>query len=878
MKTEQGARRALEGLITRVVAPRWGAWLIVCALMTAASIGVLATRWNMNSDLNALLPDDAPASIATREAEARLGSSSSLYVVIDSPDFAASLAFAEKMASALRADPRIALAHYHNDRAFFEEHALLYMPVAEIESITERVRSTIKQKKREANPFFVSLKKAEPAPPLDLEAEARSRAEIAPGANQYKEYLRSEDGFALVIVVRFATASSDMLGTNAMLAEVRQLAEGLDPASFHPRMGVEFTGALVKRKSQYAKIVDDIVTSAGFTLAGLFLVLGIYFRRPRAVLVVLTPLVCSVLWTLAGAILIFGELNVITVFIFTILLGLGIDFGIHTLHAFDRGRAAGMGEVRALAEGARTTGLATSVGALTTLTTFAILATANFKSLSQFGVVAAIGVLLSLVGTLVLLPALVLGLHRARPLPPPPPHHAERQQARAALSRRAGVWVAAGLSIAAALTLLWAPQVGSITFEENFGRIGSWRLPWEREVALEVREREFITRRQASDIARQVARRAEEARRDISPETYRPERKQTSTRAQSSSAVGTSFSSAPTALLFDDPAKARAAAERARARWENGRRTSVSSVRSIYDFLPGDEPTQRARLAAIEALREAVAEIPDRLLSEKERADLERARPKLELRRPIGLADLPDWTKRLFREAGPAGKPASAGEPFAYEYVVLVAPRYSQTVGARARLYIDELTDLVGAPEASGYRLASQATVYTTMLDEVRVEGGRLMLIALGAVFVIIAVAFRSLGGAALSMAPLFFGGLWTFGICGALGIGINFFNMTVLPALVGIGVDDGVHVYARWRELGTGSVGRVTRDVGSAVLMTSITSLIGFGGLAITDYKGLVSIGQLAIVGIVCAFVATITVLPPLLWLIDRRRASREP
>ena len=55
--------------------------------------------------------------------------------------------------------------------------------------------------------------------------------------------------------------------------------------------------------------------------------------------------------------------------------------------------------------------------------------------------------------------------------------------------------------------------------------------------------------------------------------------------------------------------------------------------------------------------------------------------------------------------------------------------------------------------------------------------------------------------------------------------------------------------------------------DVGSAITMTSLTSLIGFGGLVVTNYKGLQSLGQLAIIGIVFAWLATILVLPALLW-----------
>ena len=60
------------------------------------------------------------------------------------------------------------------------------------------------------------------------------------------------------------------------------MADELDPESYNAEMTIDFGGGLASRQKQYNSIVDDIKTSAIFTLLGLFLLLSFYFRRPRA--------------------------------------------------------------------------------------------------------------------------------------------------------------------------------------------------------------------------------------------------------------------------------------------------------------------------------------------------------------------------------------------------------------------------------------------------------------------------------------------------------------------------------------------------------------------------------------------------------------------
>jgi predicted RND superfamily exporter protein len=864
-------QKILELHMRRIIARFYRSIVVVSVALTALAVFVIATRWNIDSDLNALLPEQAPAAKAMREVSDRVGAGSSLFVVVDSPDRQANLDFAADYTAKLEQMPEIALAHYHNDKSFFEKNKLLYMERDDIAALRERVEKTIKQRKREANPLFVSLKprkkkKADEA--LAVRGHGPKYARQMAHRN-YKEYLFSDDGYALTIIVRFVESSTDLNSTNALIDRVRSMADELDPESYNAEMTIDFGGGLASRQKQYNSIVDDIKTSAIFTLLGLFLLLSFYFRRPRAVVTVSAPLLMGVSWTLAIAFLLYGQLTAITVFIFAILLGLGIDFSIHMLHGYDRGRADGLDPVEALAACATTTGLATTVGGLTTLATFLVLTMANFKSLSQFGVVASIGVVATLVATIITMPAMVLTFQWLKP------HEVAHVEATDRRRERLDAFLATWLKRLAPVTLVAAVIFTAVAagesrhmgFEENFYRFGNFYWPWEDAPDIDKYERERGTRVQAHDVAKSIAASAEAVRERVSPETYVRERLQKTTGDKYTSALQNKTSSTPTILLFDNPNRAEETALKAREY------PSISSISSIYDFLPGTKSQQQERLDEIERLRGVLEKEDLDFLEGEEKKRVEDLRKLLEVK-PVDVKDLPEWTKRFFKEAGPHAKQAKPGEPFAYEYLLIATPRQRSLNGPQARLYLDDLEHVVGSPEKGDFRLASQAYVYTTMLDEIQTDGLRMISIAIGVVFLILLIAFRRPGKAALAMFPLVVGGVWMFGICSLLNLKLDFFNIIILPALIGIGVDDGVHFTMRYFELGEGSLPEVLRDVGSAVWMTSLTSLIGFGGLAITNYRGLQSLGQLAIVGIICALFATVLVLPSLLWAIERLRA----
>ena len=99
--------------------------------------------------------------------------------------------------------------------------------------------------------------------------------------------------------------------------------------------------------------------------------------------------------------------------------------------------------------------------------------------------------------------------------------------------------------------------------------------------------------------------------------------------------------------------------------------------------------------------------------------------------------------------------------------------------------------------------------------------------------------------------------------------IEFNLANLVVLPLIIGIGVDNGIHVVHRFRESQITAFQVVSGSTGKAIILSSITSMIGFGSMTVAHHQGIYSIGLVLTLGIGTCLWVSITFLPVLLeWL----------
>jgi hypothetical protein len=102
------------------------------------------------------------------------------------------------------------------------------------------------------------------------------------------------------------------------------------------------------------------------------------------------------------------------------------------------------------------------------------------------------------------------------------------------------------------------------------------------------------------------------------------------------------------------------------------------------------------------------------------------------------------------------------------------------------------------------------------------------------------------------------------------MGQHLNPANMIVLPLILGIGVDNGVHAFHDYRR----QRGRyqMSSSVINAMMLNSLTSMIGFGSMLIADHRGLASLGLVLTIGVGSCLLVSLVPLPALLTLVSRR------
>jgi hypothetical protein len=130
---------------------------------------------------------------------------------------------------------------------------------------------------------------------------------------------------------------------------------------------------------------------------------------------------------------------------------------------------------------------------------------------------------------------------------------------------------------------------------------------------------------------------------------------------------------------------------------------------------------------------------------------------------------------------------------------------------------------------------------------------------------------FRNLRHTLLAMLPLGLGMVQTFGLMGLLDIPLNPANMIALPLLIGVGVEDGVHIVHDYRSQ-QGRY-RLTPSTTIAMLLTSLTTVASFASLMIASHRGLYSLGRVMTLGVTCCLFTSIILLPAFfVWLTCNR------
>lgn len=534
-----------------------------------------------------------------------------------------------------------------------------------------------------------------------------------------------------------ATADLDSLGVRAGLTGLPQYA--------------------VDDRDAVRRDITVLSGLAAFLVATLF-VLG--FRTAKRPLLALLTLLIATGWTVGVVTLVPGHLTLLSAFFASILFGLGIDFGIHVVARVEElrrdGAATGVTEKEAVVTAVSALAPALTTSAATTAAVFFSMLASGFRGFEELGLIAGAGVLLCLIATIVLLPALLaLGSQRGES----PTRVSVGARTTPSRSSRLGNVLVRLCRPAVASVIVGLALLGALSEGPGFDSDYLNLQPRDSET---VRlERSMVER---SDLSPQFA---------AFVTDDRDEAEELTDRLLDEETVGEVHSIVDLDELVDDDGEPLPVAESYRRSLE-----SAAGRYAVYAYPEGDvwEPTIR-----------------DRFLERMQAID----------------------------------------------------------------------ADVTGMPVLGRFMVERTHRA-------LRITAG------LGSIVLLLFV-FADLRRPALVLlatAPTFLTVGALHGLLRLIGVSWNPIDIMALPIVLGIAVDDGVHLVHRFLEE-RGDLRRTLAGAGRSVVLTSLTTVAAFGSLALASHRGLRSFAIVTSLGVSTALVLSTLVLPMLLLAYKRLRPA---
>jgi hopanoid biosynthesis associated RND transporter like protein HpnN len=627
-------------------------------------------------------------------------------------------------------------------------------------------------------------------------------------------------------------------------AAIRGAARDLHLSADGSGVRVRLTGSVPLADEEFVTLADGAALNATLLVAAMLVVLWAAVRSLRLVAAIVLNLAAGLTVTAAFGLYLFGAFNLISVAFAVLFVGLGVDFGIQYAVCYRAKRLAN-GDLRlALRMAAEDVGGGLALAAASIAAGFYAFLPTEYRGVSELGVIAGTGMIVALVATITMLPALIalmrpggehldVGYRWLAPLD----RFLERNRRKviaaalavAAISAALVPWLrfdfnplhlksAGAESVATLLDLMRDPNTAPDAIEVLAPSLEdavalSKRLSRLPDVDHTITAASLVPERQTEKLAliEDAALLLDPV---LNPSSVAPPPDDDAT-ARAMLRAAKALEQAATAPV--DPAFAATAARLAGALKTLAQGDAAAREQARVMLIPGLATTLRQIRATMQAM-------------------------------PVTVDDLPSELRRDWIAADGRAR-------------VEVYPRGDSSDNATLERFVAAVRAL--APEATGAPVSIQESGRTVV--RAFIEAGCWALVSIAA---LLALALRRVLDVALTLAPLALSGLATLGICVTAGLPLNFENIIALPLLFGIGVAFSIYFVIAWR---MGRREPLQSSLTRAVIFSALATGTAFGSLWLSHHPGTSSMGRLLALSLACTLASTLLFLPALL-------ARREP
>ncbi len=759
---------------------------------------------------------------------------------------------------------------------FFDRYGILYLPESEIKTIVQRTRQSSELLKLlTASPNLAGLAQVlqQVAPAI---AAGQSPDAVAGFLRETKKTVTARISNRSMVLDWAATVTgqvgqdpkrwfisvkpvldfSEIDPSEVALKEAKQIIA--DPEITRSgKIKIALTGEAALNGEEFQSVTQ------GAALAGIvsfFLVtIVIWLGMPVARLIIpaLSLLVLGFMVNIGFATVAVGSLNMISVAFAVLFIGLGIDYAIHTVLRYWEERVRGRDNLQAIAAAAHHAGPALALCTLTTSLAFLAFVPSDFVGMAQLGIIAAGGIVVALIASLTLIPAVLAKmditpkekhLHNTPVLPKPVWQHL-----------RLGTTVFTVLVAIAAVVLL-----RDVRFD---GDPVNLKDPTSPSV---VAFKELLKSQPGEAYAAQIIVKDAETAEKLVPrlqqldsvksvrwaDSFLPARQEA--KLQQLSLLAGIVPSGHLQIIDITAAQRRKALSDIQAALLQIEQTSKASEKLRFEaatlrraliILNIPQPASNETLALLE--HDMFLQLPGLLQRLGEMAVTE----------PLDIQTLDiDIARRYVTGDG--------------RWRLEVIPRDDLGNEKALRIFVAEVRQL--APNVTGtpVEITGAADVVSNAMKMATI-------IAFGLVLLVLIPVLRSAVSITLVLAPLVLSALLLLAYTVIFKSPFNFANVIVLPLLLGLGVDSAIHYVMRAREDGAKRQ-VIDTTTPRAVLISAMTTIGSFGTLWLSPHMGMSSMGELLTIAIIITLITTLIVLPQFIaWTIGRgpvAKAAKQP
>ena len=659
-----------------------------------------------------------------------------------------------------------------------------------------------------------------------------------------KGYLVSENERLMFI---FIVPNEDNQGTNPISDSIdllRELIKG--ERSQFQGVDVGLTGEDVIAADEMEITQSDVRKASGIALIGITLLFILAYRGAVKPLLAIFSLIIALCWSIGWATLVVGHLNILTIVFTTILLGLGIDFGIHILERYKEERTMGGDVLYALQKTVQGTGRGNFTGAVTTAMAFGGMIFTDFIGIVELGKISGGGILLCMVSMVLVLPAFISLEERLRK----PKYALDQQKPKSRGVAKFFKSYPLIIFVSIVLVIFSMFSLRTVTFDYNLLNLqahGTEAVKYEMKVIEESGRSawsivvladsfEEVTRKHHALEKLSTVRNVESI---VSILPVEQEKKMKYIKglslAMNNLKVKSDIIQVSKADLIKTMKKIRFKLQGKEDKGE------VSIARKLSQLFLDESKKQ-----SIETTETRLNQFSENLFIDY-REMIESLKVNTDIF-PVSIKEIPEnLRKRYVSRSG--------------VYLINVYPSIDVWNINQRDEFISQLKTVDLKVTGNAIHMFESSR----LMKEGYFYGG---IYAMVAIFIYIIVSFGSVRAALIVLLPVVVGSFWTVGIMGLIEVSFNLANLVILPLIIGIGVVNGVHIVHRYREETEKTINILSKSTGRGVILSSLTTMIGFGSLMVADHQGIYSLGMVLTLGVGCCLIASITLLPAILQL----------